>query len=111
MRILTLTLFFAAAPLLYGEEPRQDLLSFANGDQLHGRLSGIAAGPSIQWKRDDVGEAVKFKSSELRRIVLRGGRSAKSIDSFSHIGISNGDRIPGVVREMDDKRVGLDTSF
>ena len=55
MKILTLTLFFAAAPLLYGEEPRQDLLSFANGDQLHGRLSGIAAGPSIQWKRDDVG--------------------------------------------------------
>ena len=111
MRILILTLVSAAAPLLYGEEPRQDLLSFANGDQLHGRLSGIAAGPSIQWKRDDVGEAVKFKSSELRRIVLRGGRSAKSIDSFSHIGTSNGDRIPGVVREMDDKRVVLDTSF
>ncbi len=111
MRTLTLTLVFAAAPLLHGEESRQDLLSFANGDQLHGRLSGIAAGPSIQWKRDDVGEEVKFKSSELRRIVLRGGRPAKSIDSFSHVGTSNGDRIPGVVREMDDKRIVLDTTF
>lgn len=111
MRNLTLTLFIAAAPFLHGEEPRQDLLSFANGDQLHGRLSGIAAGPSIQWKRDDVGEEVKFKSSDLRRIVLRGGRPAKSIEGFSHIGTSNGDRIPGVVREMDDKRLVLDTRF
>jgi hypothetical protein len=111
MRNLTLTLLIAAAPLLHGEEPRPDMLSFANGDQLHGRLSGIAAGPSIRWKRDDVGEDVKFKSSELRRIVLRGGRPDKSIESFSHVGTSNGDRIPGVVREMDDKRLVLDTKF
>jgi hypothetical protein len=111
MRHLTLTLVFAAAPFLHGEEPRQDLLSFANGDQLHGRLSGITAGPSVQWKRDDVGEEVKFKSSELRRIVLRGGRPEKSTGGFAHIGTSNGDRIPGVVREMDDKRLVLDTTF
>lgn len=111
MRNLTLTLCIAAAPLLHGEEARQDLLSFANGDQLHGRLSGIAAGPSIQWKRDDVGGEVNFKSSELRRIVLRGGRPDKAIEGFSHIGTANGDRIPGVVREMDDKRLVLDTKF
>ncbi len=111
MRYLTLTLAFATASFLPGEETRQDLLSFANGDQLHGRLSGIAAGPSIQWKRDDVGEEVKFKSSELRRIVLRGGRPVNSIEGFSHVGTSNGDRIPGVVMEMDDKRLVLDTKF
>ncbi len=111
MSCLTLTLLFAAAALLHGEEPRQDLLRFANGDQLHGRLSGVAAGPSVRWKRDDVGEEVIFKSSELRRIVLRGGRPEKSIGDFSHVGTSNGDRIPGVVREMDDKRIVLDTKF
>lgn len=111
MKILTLTLVIAAVPLLHGGESRQDMLSFANGDQLHGRLSGITAGPSIQWKRDDAGEDVKFKSSELRRIVLRGGRPVNSIEGFSHIGTSNGDRIPGVVREMDDKRLILDTVF
>ena len=111
MRSFPLTLFFAAVPLLHAEELRQDLLSFANGDQLHGRLSGIAAGPAVQWKRDDVGEEVKFKSSELRRIVLRGGRPEKSIEGFSHIGTCNGDRIPGVVREMDDNRLVLETKF
>ena len=111
MRYLALTLLFAAAALLHGEEPRQDLLRFTNGDQLHGRFSGVAAGPSVRWKRDDVGEEVIFKSSELRRIVLRGGRSEKSIGDFSHVGTSNGDRIPGVVRKMDDKCIVLDTKF
>ena len=111
MRHLALTFVFAAAPLLHGEEPHRDMLSFANGDQLHGRLAGVAAGPSVRWKRDDVGEEVEFKSSELRRIVLRGGRPEKSIAGFSHVGTSNGDRIPGVVREMDDKRLVLDTKF
>ncbi|MFM2198822.1 MAG: hypothetical protein RLZZ505_2254 [Verrucomicrobiota bacterium] len=111
MRNLTLTLLFAAGTILHAEELRQDLLSFSNGDQLHGRLSGISDGSSIQWKRDDVGGEVKFKSSELRRIILRGGRPAKSIEGFSHIGTSNGDRIPGVVREMDDKWLVLETKF
>ncbi len=111
MRNITLTFFLASTPLLHGEELRQDLLSFTNGDQLHGKLSGIAAGPSIQWKRHDVGEDVTFKSSELRRIVLRGGRPVKSTQSYSHIGTSNGDRIPGIVLEMDEKRLLIDTKF
>lgn len=111
MRPRALTLFLAAALQCHGVEPRDDLLSFNNGDQLHGQLSGIAAGPSILWKRADVGEDVKFKSSELRRIVLGGGRPARSLETLSHIGTSNGDRIPGVVREMDDKRILLDTAF
>ena len=111
MRYLTLMVASAVASFLHAQEPREDLLSFANGDQLHGKLSGIATGPSVLWKRDDVGEEVVFKSSELRRIVLRGGRPEKSIEGFSHVGTSNGDRIPGVVREMDDKRVVLDTTF
>jgi hypothetical protein len=100
-----------AATQCHGAEVQDDLLSFTNGDQLHGHLSGIAAGPSILWKRDDVGEEVKFKSSELRRIVLRGGRPLKPLDSLSHIGTANGDRIPGIVREIDDKRVLLETGF
>ena len=111
MRPNALIFFLAAALQCHGAEPRDDLLSFTNGDQLHGKLSGIDAGPSVLWKRDDVGEQVKFKSSDLRRIVLGGGRPVRSLETLSHIGTSNGDRIPGVVREMDDKRILLDTAF
>jgi hypothetical protein len=111
MKILTAIPFLATAVLSHGEEVREDLMGFANGDQLHGRLAGIAAGPSVLWKRADVGEEVKFSTSELRRIILRGGRPARSLATLSHIGTSNGDRIPGVVREMDGKRVVLNTVF
>lgn len=111
MRITAIIPFLTASLLCHGQEPRDDLMSFTNGDQLHGRLAGIAAGPAVIWKREDVGEEVKFSASDLRRIVLRGGRPARSLEMLSHIGTSNGDRIPGVVREMDDKRVVLDTVF
>jgi hypothetical protein len=111
MRFRAFIIIFATCLSCPGVEPHEDLLSFTNGDQLHGQLSGIAAGPSILWKRQDVAEPVKFKSSELRRIVLRGGKPARYLESLSHIGTSNGDRIPGTVREMDDKRLVIDTVF
>lgn len=95
----------------HGAEVRDDLLSFLNGDQLHGRFSGIAEGPSVRWNREDVGEEVKFKSPEVRRIVLRGGFPAKPLGGLSHIGTVNGDRIPGIIRDIDDKRVLLETAF
>ena len=111
MKNIILILLIASAPLLCAEKLRQDLLSFTNGDQLHGKFSGIAVGSSIQWMREDVGKDVKFMSSDLHRIVLRGGRPAKSMESYSHIGTSNGDRIPGIIVEMDEKRLLIDTRF
>jgi hypothetical protein len=95
----------------YGAEIKDDLLNFVNGDQLHGHFNGIAADSSLLWKRDDVGGDVKFKPSELRRVVLRGGDPLNSLRSFSHIGTVNGDRIPGQIRELDDKRVLIDTEY
>lgn len=111
MRTTIFLPFLVASLLCQAEVPRDDLMSFTNGDQLHGRLAGIAAGPTVLWKREDVGEEVKFSASDLRRIILRGGRPIRSLETLSHIGTSNGDRIPGVVREMDRKRVVLDTVF
>lgn len=102
-------LLFATCSL--GEEAKDDLLSFMNGDQLHGHFAGITADSSLLWKRDDVGDDVKFKSSELRRVVLRGGEPVTSLRNFSHIGTVNGDRIPGEIRELDDKRVLIDTEY
>ncbi len=103
--IITLLLAFPC----YGEA--EDVLRFQNGDQLHGSFSGVADGSSILWKRDDVGGMVKFKPSELRQIVLRGGRPAKSLVGHSHVGTVGGDRIPGTVRELDSKRVLLETAY
>ena len=88
-----------------------DMLRFRNGDQLHGDFSGIAKNSTIRWERDDVGGGVEFSPAEIRQVVLRGGRPAVSLQGFSHIGTVNGDRIPGVIRDLDSKRLLLETEF
>lgn len=98
------------AQVAAAEVSSDDLLSFNNGDQLHGDFSGME-GQSVLWERDDAGGLIKFNTSELRRVVLRGGRPEESLKGFSHIGTVNGDRLPGVIREMDEERLLLDTGF
>ena len=92
-------------------EGEPDMLRFLNGDQLHGQYDGIAEGPSVVWKRDDVAGEVRFDYEDLRQIVLRGGRPAKSLAGYSHVGTVNGDRLPGTIRSLDSKRILLDTEF
>lgn len=87
------------------------MLRFRNGDQLHGRFSGFAENSSIRWKRNDMGGGVEFNPSEVRQVVLRGGHPAVSLKGLSHVGIVNGDRIPGTIRDLDSKRVLLETEF
>ncbi|MGJ8642519.1 MAG: hypothetical protein ACSHX9_03850 [Luteolibacter sp.] len=110
MRIRPVIALLISAHLAGADETRDDMLSFSNGDKLHGNYSGME-GQSVIWKRDDVGGVVKFKTSELRRIVLRGGRPEKSLGGLSHVGTVNGDRIPGVIHEIDENRLLLDTQF
>jgi hypothetical protein len=100
---------FACAPLHAAERP--DLLRFTNGDQLHGAFLGIEAGPQAVWKRDDLAEPVRFKTSGVRHIVLRGGQPAKGLATLSHIGLANGDRIPGTVTAMDAESLTIDSEW
>ncbi|QTN34004.1 hypothetical protein HZ994_17325 [Akkermansiaceae bacterium] len=102
---------FSLALCCHAAETKEDFLSFTNGDQLHGHFAGMAEDATLVWKRDDVGAEVKFKTDELRRVVLHGGEPLNALRGFSHIGTTNGDRIPGEIREIDDKRVIIDTEF
>lgn len=95
----------------FAAEVKDDMLRFENGDQLHGTFSGIATGSSVMWKRTDISAPVDFKFSEIRQIVLRGGRPGRSLTSLSHIGLVNGDRIPGTIQDLDDKKVTIGTEF
>ncbi len=89
----------------------EDLLRFTNGDQLHGSFLGIKNGPVAAWRRDDVGASVDFKTTQIRHIVLHGGRPLKPLGSLSHIGLVNGDRIPGNITGIDAENITLDTSY
>ncbi|MFD2258111.1 hypothetical protein ACFSSA_15630 [Luteolibacter algae] len=92
-------------------EQKGDILRFTNGDQLHGSYSGITTEGGVLWERVDIDNAVTFKASELRQIVLNGEHPKTALSGLSHIGTVNGDRIPGLVRDLDNTRLLLETEF
>ncbi len=88
-----------------------DLLRFTNGDQLHGTYLGIKQGPQAIWQREDLAAPVDFKASQIRHIILHGGRPLKSLTSLSHVALVNGDRIPGTITGLDEGAVTLRTTY
>jgi hypothetical protein len=99
---------FLTGSMLMASE-RGDLLRFTNGDQLHGSFLGIKEGPQAVWRRDDVSGPVDFKTTSIRHVVLNGGRPLKPLGSLSHLGLVNGDRVPGTITGIDSEFVMLDT--
>ena len=97
----------AAAPL----QPREDLLRFVNGDQLHGSFQGIKPGGLVLWQRPDLTAQGEFKSAQIQKIILRAGRPDQSNESLAHVALINGDRIPGTLSALDDDTVTVDTTF
>jgi hypothetical protein len=88
-----------------------DLLRFTNGDQLHGKFEGIRNESLLVWQRDDISAPVEFKPSQLRHVVLRGGKPQKALSSFSHLALINGDSIPGKISQIDPTAITLDTPY
>ncbi len=88
-----------------------DLLRFVNGDQLHGTFQGIKNTSQVIWQRDDLAATVDFKTTQIRHIVLRGGRPARALSSLSHVALVNGDSVPGIIAEMDEDTLTLETTY
>ncbi|MEN9973995.1 MAG: hypothetical protein RLZZ282_1, partial [Verrucomicrobiota bacterium] len=88
-----------------------DLLRFTNGDQLHGTFLGIKDGPQAMWHRQDLATPVDFKTTQIRHIVLHGGFPLKPLGTLSHLGLVNGDRVPGTITHIGTDTITLDTSF
>ena len=109
IRKLVIPWISSAMVLAAAESP--DLMRFANGDQLHGTFRGIKEGAQVVWQRDDLNAPVEFKSAQLRHIVLRGGRPAKSLTSFSHLALVNGDSVPGTITDLDADTITLATLY
>jgi len=105
----TLLFAFTSLATCLHAEVADDLLRFGNGDQLHGQFQGIAQGPNLIWKRNDLDDSAKFGISELRHLVLRGGNPADALKSISLVELVNGDQIPGIVTGLNDKQVVIET--
>jgi hypothetical protein len=107
---LIITIVGFVSPLALADT--QDLLRFENGDQLHGAFHGFGEHGTLLWKRDKPeDEPIKFNPSDIRQVVLKSGKPSQSLASLAYVGACNGDRIPGMVRDIDDKRVLVQTDF
>lgn len=109
IRDLTISWIFGVMVLAAAESP--DLLRFTNGDQLHGTFQGIKDGSQVIWQRDDLGAPVEFKPAQLRHVVLRGGKPAKALTSFSNLAMVNGDIVPGTITDINAEIVTIETLY
>lgn len=105
----TLPLLLSCLATALCAEPADELLRFANGDQLHGRLAGIGEGGCLLWQRGDLNHVARFQTSNLRQAVLQ--REPQAIDpaSTSLVELINGDQLPGRITAIDRNSVSLET--
>lgn len=101
------------APLLFtalaAAEGPPDRLRLADGE-LAGRFGGIDEHGMVTWHRDDAAAPLRFKTDNVRQIVL-GEPSAPPTDAgTSHVTLVNGDRIPGRIEGFDETHLTLDTA-
>lgn len=110
IRTLLITGLTAATCVIAAEEI-PDLLRFRNGDQLHGKFLGMGTGPVLLWQRQDVGEPVRFELKNLRHAILRGGSPKQNVETLSQVELTNGDRIPGTITNLNESSITLDTIY
>ncbi len=103
--------FWISSVMVLAAAESPDLLRFTNGDQLHGKFDGIKNESLVVWRRDDISAPVELKPSQLRHIVLRGGKPQKALSSFSHLALVNGDSIPGKITRIDDAAITVETAY
>ena len=119
---LSLSILLAASPMVAlaadhaaaATAPGQGieaLLSFTNGDQLHGRYLGFNEDRRLLWERDDLMAAPEFGLSNIRRIILRNGRPEAAVPVSTQVSTVHGDRIPGEIIALDDEQLVLETTF
>lgn len=88
-----------------------DFLRFENGDQMSGRFLGMNTEGDIRWESAEMKDPATFRINTLRHLVLRGGKPERVEETLSHVGLTNGDRIPGRITAIDGSHITLDSKF
>lgn len=83
---------------------KHDLLSFLNGDMLHGEIIQITPGNKIVWKYPGVKDFILFPSQIIDSVKLPGTINP-SPRNLTIIHLTNGDSIPGEIITLDQKSV------
>lgn len=108
--VLLFTLALTPVAVADGTGEVDGLLSFNNGDQLHGRYLGFA-GNRLLWQRDDLTHQAGFEMANLRRLILRSGQTEHPLPRLSEVTTVHGDLIPGRIVSLDDAALVVESAI
>ncbi|HUF61626.1 MAG TPA: hypothetical protein VMN36_06090 [Verrucomicrobiales bacterium] len=93
------------------EKPAPDLLSFRNGDLLHGRLARYHPDEGVRWQHPDAAAPIIFSTSNIIEVVRDPGEAPLQREHFSYITLTNGDVLPAEIISLDAETLRLSTWF
>lgn len=108
---MTHPLFTLCLGALITTATSEDLLRFKNGDVIHGSYAGIGEGPVVLWENPEAQHDISFETKNLRKILFNKGRSRSRLKTQDLVELSNGDRLPGTVVNLDEKSLTFDGDF
>lgn len=90
-----------------------DVIQFANGDVLHGSLVAIDGTKSVVWKSPEAENDIIFKTSNITDIQLAPRKQSNLKNSVNScvVKLTNGDELPGELKQLDKELLLLDTWY
>jgi hypothetical protein len=92
------------------EKDNMDLISFINGDAMHGKLIGAQTTNGVEWKSPFSGKNTFFDMNYIASIKLGAKENKKTGEArLNAIVLSNHDSLFGKILKLDDEFLTLDT--
>jgi hypothetical protein len=88
-----------------------DLLTFLNGDKLHGDLVSLEPAEGVVWRHPDVAGPVTFKTDHLDTVLLQASGAKPGGKQTAAVELANGGRLPGTVVGLTPDTLELDTGY
>ncbi len=93
------------------KNPAPDLLSFRNGDMLHGRLNRYHPDEGVRWQHPDAAAPIAFKTDNIIEVVRDPGEKPLQREHLSYVTLTNGDVLPAEIVSLDTETLRLSTWF
>lgn len=108
-RISLLALGLASAHADPENEGSNDILSFTNGDSLHGNFVDLTEG-GVLWQRKGA-EPANYALDDLRLIGFNHGQAKTPLKPTNLVHLVTGDVIPGEVAGLSEDSIQIKTEF
>ncbi len=93
------------------KQPVSDIIQFSNGDTLHGTLVSIEGLDYVVWQSPDAKNNIEFYTTNISEISLARKEIQTNRTTTCVLKLVNGDELPGVLSDLSDSELILDTWY